>query len=456
MRPPEGASEERGPGGATVGVATRPASAPVRHASPLRNPWWIPPFLGGVPPIEARLVRLLGMVTLGVLFEQYDLSLLSAAIRHINAGLGIGLSESGFLLGAIRLGGLLTFAILPFADRIGRRRVFLASLLGMSAGTLLSGLAQSPLQFLVAQVVARAFMMSAVAVSVVVVVEEFPAAHRGWGVGVMGAVGSMGFGLGALLFAAIDVLPYGWRALYVFGITPVLLLPLFRRELVETARFRAHRASRGGVSVEFALWRPIAELVRRQPRRALALGCCGLLSSFGGIAVFQYASLFVQEVHGFQPWQYSMMILIGGGVGIIGNVVAGRLGDRLGRRRVGLVAYGLFPLGALLFYYGPTATLWAAFAAIVFLNSAGDVVSRALAGELFETGHRSTSSGGLVLVQTLGWSLGLFLVGFGAAGVADLVGVVALLSLGVAAGGACLLLLPETRRRELEDINPGS
>jgi MFS family permease len=447
MQPPQSSGPTPG------GSRDAEASAPIQHASPFRNPWWIPPFLGGVPPIDPQMLRLLGMVTLGMLFEQYDLSLLSAAIKHINEDLNIELAESGFYLGAIRLGGLLTFAILPFADRLGRRRLFLASLLGMSIGTLATGFAQSPLQFVVAQVVARAFMLSAVAVAIVIVIEEFPAAHRGWGIGVMGAVGGMGFGLGAMLFAAIDVLPYGWRALYVFGITPVLLLPFFRRELSETARFQAHQQARGGEAGEFALWQPIVELLKRQPRRALALGLTGLLGAFGAIAVFQYASLFVQEVHDFEPWEYSVMILIGGGVGIVGNIVAGRLGDRIGRRFVGVLAYGMFPVSALLFYYGPSSLLWIAFAGIVFFNSAGEVVTRALSGELFETGHRGTSSGWLMLVQALGWSIGLFAVGAGTAGIEDLVGVISALSVAVGVGGICLLLLPETRRRELEEIS---
>lgn len=45
------------------------------------------------------------------------------------------------------------------------------------------------------------------------------------------------------------------------------------------------------------IWRPMLDLATRQPRRAIALGLTGLLSALGGIAVFQYASHFVQEVH---------------------------------------------------------------------------------------------------------------------------------------------------------------
>ncbi|MGH0031950.1 MAG: MFS transporter [Myxococcota bacterium] len=448
MEPPDGGPSR--PGGSTDADMD---AGPVRHASPFRNPWWIPPFLGGVPPVPPDRLRLLGLVTLGYLFEQYDLSLLSAAIRHITDDLRISIESSGFYLGLIRLGGLLAFAVLPFADRLGRRRLFLATLVGMSVATLASGFAQTPMQFVAAQVVSRAFMLASVALAAVIVIEEFPAAHRGWGIGVMGAVGGMGFGLGAILFAAVDVLPYGWRALYVVGITPVLLLPLFRRQLKETARFDAHRERREQLGESFAVWRPIVEMARRQPRRAAVLGVVGSLQAMGMISVFSYASLFVQEVHGFEPWQYSTLILLGGGMGIVGNVVAGRLGDRFGRRWVGILANLAFPLFALLLYQGPTLVLWGAFAGIVFCNSAAEVVLRALAGELFETGHRSTSSGWLVLVMTLGAAGGLFLASPGAASVVELSRVIVWLSACTALSGLCLLLLPETRHRELEEIS---
>ena len=443
MEPPE---RDPVPAGSDV------SEAPIgRHASPLRNPWWIPPFLGGVPPLEPRLIRLLGLVTFGVFFEQYDLSLLSAAIRHINEDLQIGLGESGYYLSAIRLGGFLTFAIVPFADRLGRRRIFLVSLLGMSVGTLASGLSPNALCFVAAQVVSRAFMLAAIAVAVVILTEEFPAAHRGWAIGVMGAVGGFGFGLGAMIFSLIDVLPYGWRALYVLGFLPVLLLPMFRRELVETTRFQQLR-ERGEIASGVSGLASILGLARAQPRRALTLGAVAALSAMGGIAVFQYASLFVQTVHGWEPWRYSVMIIAGGGIGVAGNVVAGRLGDRLGRRRVGLIAYLCFPAFAVAFYQGPSWMLWLAFGGFVFCNSAGEVVTRTFAGELFATSRRGAATGWLAFASTLGWAAGLLAVGVGTVDVADLVLTICLLGLAAALAGCFLLALPETRQRALEEI----
>jgi MFS family permease len=404
-----------------------------------------------VPPIEPSLIRLLGLVTFGIFFEQYDLSLLSAAIKHINDDLQIGLGESGYYLSAIRLGGFLTFAIVPFADRLGRRRIFLVSLLGMSIGTLASGLSPNAITFVACQIVARAFMLAAIAVAVVILTEEFPAAHRGWAIGVMGAVGGFGFGLGAILFSLIEVLPYGWRSLYVLGFLPALLLPLFRRELVETTRFRQLR-DRGEVASGVNGLASVLALARAQPRRALMLGGVAALSAMGGIAVFQYASLFVQTVHGWEPWQYSVMIIGGGGIGIIGNVVAGRLGDRVGRRRVGVVAYLFFPVFAVLFFQGPSWVLWLAFGGFVFCNSAGEVVTRTLAGELFATSRRGAATGWLAFASTLGWAAGLFTVGAGTAEIGDLVLTICLLGAVAAVAGGFLLALPETRQRALEEI----
>ena len=82
-------------------------------------------------------------------------------LKDITDELGISAGDTGFYLGAIRLGGLGTFLILPFADRIGRRRVFLGSLAMMSLGTVATAFTQSPMVFTVVQAVTRAFLLSA-------------------------------------------------------------------------------------------------------------------------------------------------------------------------------------------------------------------------------------------------------------------------------------------------------
>src|SRR5262245_8983852 len=390
------------------------------------------------------------------MFENYDIGLLNAALKQIAESLSIAPGDSGWFLAAIRLGGLGTFALVPVADRVGRRRVFLASLVGMSFGSLASGLAPTAWAFVLSQILNRVFLLTASALAVVFLVEELPAERRGWGIGVLTVMGGVGYGLGAALYAAVDLLPFGWRTLYAVGVLPVVLLPLFRRSLLETRRFEGERGARAqaaGGAGRLAWLVSVSGLVRDHRRRAVGVGLAGGLSAMGGLAFFQYASYFAQSVHGWAPGHYSLLGIGGGFLGMGGSIFGGRAADRFGRRKVGVGALLCVPAAATLFYRGPAWALPLGFAAFVFASQAGDVVVRALAGELFPTDRRAASTGWLILVQTLGFALGLVLVGLGTREASDLAAAVPLVSLASAAGGLCLLLLPETSRLELEAIS---
>ena len=154
-------------------------------AAKRRRPRWIPRFLGAVPDLEPAQFRILGLVSLALYFEQYDFSMLSAAWGHITTSLGIAESQFGTDLMLIRLGALPALGIVAFADRIGRRRLFLGSLVASSLGTLLTAWAQSPFQFVVLQMATRAFMTAGMSVAFVILTEEFPAQHRGWAIGIV-------------------------------------------------------------------------------------------------------------------------------------------------------------------------------------------------------------------------------------------------------------------------------
>jgi putative MFS transporter len=418
------------------------------------NPWWIPPILGGVPDVEPRLVSLLGMVALALFFEQYDNSMLTSALKHIAVDLDMPEEQLGTFLAMVKLGAVPAFLIVPFADRFGRRRLFLLGVLLFSLGTLATAFTQTAMQFVLAQMVTRTFMLTASAVAFVIVTEEFPAIHRGWAIGMLGALASCGNGLGAGLFAAIDSLPYGWRSLYVVGLVPLFLVPLLRRRVPETARFTSHRAAElahghgGGL---FGGWlRPLVNLAKLYPGRALGIALVGGLMAVGESAVFQFTAYFVLTVHKWSPGEFSLMFILGGGVGIIGNIVAGRIGDRVGRRIVGFVFLALFPLFAWLFYHGPGWVLPIAWALFVFCNTAGGVIVRAFSTELFPTSYRGTSAAWLSLIQTLGWALGLALVSLAGGEIATST---SWISMVVLIAACALLALPETYQQELEAIS---
>ena len=57
------------------------SAGPPTYRSPRENPWWILPFLGGVPHgVSKTQLRLLGFLTFAMFFENYDLLLCPATI----------------------------------------------------------------------------------------------------------------------------------------------------------------------------------------------------------------------------------------------------------------------------------------------------------------------------------------------------------------------------------------
>ena len=441
-----------------------------------RRPWWIPPFLGSVPDVAPAPLRMLGVVALGLLFDQYDFGMLTAALPRIAADLGLGDDQLGYTLSLIRFGAVPAFLVLPLADRIGRRRLFLAAIAVMSIGTGLTAFAQSIAQFVAIQMVTRTFMTVGLSLAFVIVTEEFPAEHRGWGIGMLGALGAVGIGLGAGLFALVDRLPYGWRALYLVGLAPALFFNAFRRGVPETRRFERHVADRTDErrpSVFAAWFLPLAHLARAHPTRALLIAGLAFAMFFGQVSVFQLIGKFVIDERGWAPWQFSTMVVLGGAIGIGGNVVAGHLGDRFGRRAVGCAAMFAFPIFACLFYLGPDWALPPAWIAFVFCVSANTTVLRAFATELFPTSRRGSAMGLSEVMGAVGATAGLAALGLGTqVGAADgvlhatrdllpidlgtasaLARMTSLLSWAVAVAGVVVLLLPETKQRELEAIS---
>jgi putative MFS transporter len=421
------------------------------------NPWWIVPPLGRVPDVPPDRIHMLGAVALALFFESYDQAMLTAALKQIAETFAVQESDLGYLLGRVHLGSITAFLLLPFADRIGRRRMFLGSLVGLSLATFFSAFAPGINSFIALQMVSRTFMVTCSATAFVIVSEEFPAAHRGWGIGILGALASLGYGLGLLLFGAIDFLPYGWRALYVVGFAPLLLLPRFRRGVKETRRFHQHRRERGERARSEgwleAWWSPLRSLMRAHPWRTLAIGAIGSLASAGHAVSFNFSAYFVQAEHGWSPGHYTAMAVVAGGVGIIGHPWAGRMADRRGRRRVGMALLGAYPLLTLAFYHGPSWMLPLVWIPLIFALTGGSTIVRALATELFPTSYRGTSSGWLQLSEAAGRSLGLFLVAWGTPDGGRTTPMIDIVVFAALAAALIVWMLPETGRRELEEIS---
>ena len=88
------------------------------------RPKWLiaAPFLGPVPPLTRHQWRIMGLLGVACIFDQYDLHLFSLALVQIQADLAIPESQLGNLGAIVRLGALPAFFFGLIADRVGRRR----------------------------------------------------------------------------------------------------------------------------------------------------------------------------------------------------------------------------------------------------------------------------------------------------------------------------------------------
>ena len=420
------------------------------------RPRWLrlAPFLGRPPALTRHQWRVLGLVSIVSLFEQYDVYLLSLNLKQIQADLGIAEERLGFLGGLVRSGALFALPLTLMADRIGRRQMLLFTILGYTLCTGATAFAPNATSFIVFQFLARVFAAAETVIAIVVIAEEFDAEHRGWGIGALGALHACGAGLAGLMFGFVDVLPFGWRALYAIGLVPLLFVAYFRRTLPETSRFESLARERS----EFRAAPPLAparDLVRRYPRRLaiLALAVVAIEIAMGPATFF--APKFLQDVHGWTPGNVAVLTLIGGLLAIVGNPVAGWLSDRRGRRPVTVLFTTLVLLAIVSFYLIAGVLTPVFWIPLIFGLMGTQVTLGAYGAEMFPTRVRSTASGVRELCKTGGAVGGLALVSLLYAFAGSNWTAIALLCLiGALAPLIVLAFFPETAGRSLEDIAP--
>jgi len=420
------------------------------------RPRWLAaaPFLGRAPDLTRRQWRVLGLVSIASLFDQYDVALFALALKQIQQGLGLAEAQLGAIGSLVRMGAIGAFPLLLAADRIGRRRLLLITIVAYTLFTGATAFASSPTLFVACQLLARLFITAEALLAFVVIAEELDAADRGWGVGAVNALAIVGQGLALALFAFVDVLPLGWRSLYGLGLLPLAVVAYLRRNLPETQRFEELLAARAAAPRAGPL-APLLALARENRGRAAAIGALFFFEAFSSHAVGFFSVKYIQEAHGWLPWQISVLALGGGLVLLFANAATGRLSDVLGRRRVAVVALAVYPALALWFFSATGAAVGVSWIAMSFFGIACDVMLYTFAAELFPTSQRSTAAGVWIVIRTLGGALGLWCEGRLYAASGSHAVAISILAL---AGFICPLVvagcLPETSRRPLEEIAP--
>src|SRR5215472_16997877 len=284
------------------------------------------------PPFSRRQWRVFGISTTAGFFDNYDTALLSLALKQIQRGLGIAEARLGATLSLIRMGYLMSLALSPLADIFGRRRLLLYTIVGYTIFTGMSAVAPHTGSFVAAQFAARTFSGAEATVSLVILAEEVAAAVRGWALGMQGALSISGYGLAAIVFAMIRIIPFGWRGLYALALVPLLLIIPLRRMLPESHRFEQVNQTQ---TLRPGIMAPLRALLRSYPRRLLSIFAVVFIGSMAGGAVGFFVPKYLQEVHQWSPARVSSLYVFGGALGIIGDIAAGRISDSFGRRVTG-------------------------------------------------------------------------------------------------------------------------
>jgi MFS family permease len=382
--------------------------------------------------------------TLGFLLDAMDVLLYVFAIPALRAEFHLSNRDAGmvsaFTLIASAAGGL---AAGWLADRIGRRRTLIYTILLYSLASAGSATSQSLGQLLFWRSLVGLGLGGEWSAGAVLVAEWWPAAQRAKAIGVMQSGWALGYMAAAMLSGWI--LPrWGWRALFLAGVLPALLTILIRRHMEEPAAWR----NRTGP--------PSAQLLLKAPWLGLTLRATGVASS----VLLAYWGLF-----SWLPTYLAAPAAQGGaGLGIVassrwlltvqagalaGYLAFGWLADRIGRRPAFLLY--VLAAAALVPIYGTTRSeqlLFAMGPALGFFGSGYFSLFGAMLSELFPTAVRGLAVGfsynfGRTLSAAAPWMVGA------AADAAGYGQALLINSAFFVLAGALVFTLPETRQSRM-------
>ena len=403
--------------------------------------WW----RAGSPQGRKALVA----AGLGWMLDAFDVMLYALVLAAIIAELGMSKETAG-ALGSLTLlasaaGGIL-FGIV--ADRFGRTRALMASVLIYSVFTAACGFAQTVAQLAVFRVFLGLGMGGEWASGAALVSETWPAEHRGKALGFMQSAWAIGYGAAAIVTALVMPV-WGWRGVFFVGVLPAFFTLWVRRNVEEPEIWReARRVPAAGRS-------RFGEIFKR-PMLPLTIA----------VTVMNAFTMFAWW--GFNLWLpgYLSLPTTQGGVGLsttmmssfvfvmqigmfFGYVTFGFISDRIGRKKtyityvltaaVLLFLYASIRVPVLLLALGP----FVAFFGTGYFSGFGAVTA-----EIYPTSIRATAQGftyniGRVVSAVAPWAVGSMAQteGFGVA--------LSLCSVAFVLAAVTWTWIPETRGRQL-------
>lgn len=381
------------------------------------------------------------------MLDSMDVMLYSLVLAHMMGDLGMDKSLAGALgsvtLVASAIGGL-AFGVL--ADRIGRTRALMGSILIYSIFTAACGFARTPWELAIFRFFLGLGMGGEWATGASLVAETWSAKDRGKALAVVQSAWAVGYALAALITAV--VLPtLGWRAVFFVGVIPALVTLWIRKAVPEPEIWTKSRTAETGGRFSTILSGTLG-------RRTLALTLLqvGAMFAWWGFNLWvpAYLSLPVREGGvGLNTTSMSLFIVAMQVGTWFGYVSFGFISDRVGRKKtyvsylvlaaILLPLYGLSRNPTLLLCLGP----FVAFFCTGHFSGIGVVTA-----EIFPTRVRATAQGLIYNTGRLGGAVAPMLVG-GLAQTHGFGNAFSVTALAYVFAASMWLFLPETKGSEL-------
>ncbi|MFM7718432.1 MAG: MFS transporter [Actinomycetota bacterium] len=353
-----------------------------------------------------KLLRLLSTATF---FEGYDNYVLSFVLAGTLASLGGTEAQAGGLRAIVSVGTVLSFALAAQADRLGRKRLLLITIAGYTIATVATAAAPNLAVIAITQGIAQIFIGAEWAVAVTMVVEEFPTGERGRSLGIVTSMQTFGaIAVGLLGFAGLGDTELGWRAYYLVGIIPLVLVANGRRSLRDSERHAAVRADERLDHV--SIWEPWKPAFRRL---LVPIGLAQLLRFTAVSAAAFWWAFYAQRETGMSEATSGLFLAVSGLVGAVGFFVAGRLMDRFGRVPL-FITYmgGALVTGVATFNIAEHLLMLPFFCLSIFFGLGSVAITSAMATEPFPTYVRSRASAwNRNAVEVVGGIIGAWVVG---------------------------------------------
>jgi MFS transporter, putative metabolite:H+ symporter len=391
--------------------------------------------------------KLLGVAGLGWMFDAMDVGILSFVIAALHKEWNLTTSQMGWIGSVNSIGmavGALLFGLM--ADRVGRKNVFIITLLLFSIGSGLSAFVTSLTLFLILRFFIGMGLGGELPVASTLVSESVPAHERGRVVVLLESFWAGGWLIAALI--SYFVIPsFGWQAALILTALPAFYALYLRMKLPDSPRFRAMNVSKQKESSFMKIAKVWAKPYAKQTTMLWILWF-SVVFSYYGMFLWLPSVMVMKGFSLIKSFQYVLIMTV---AQLPGYFVAAYLIERTGRKFV-LVTF-LIGTAVSAYFFGNADTLPLLLTSGIFLsffNLGAWGALYAYSPEHYPTEIRGTGTGLAASFGRVGGILGPLLVGYFVAAEVSIDTIFFIFGISILIGALAVLFLgEETKKKEL-------